>query len=50
MEYLDYNIKNYKKGLVDNIREGILKFKSMVKWERFLYYFNYRIPQEIYLS
>lgn len=37
---LDYDIKSYKKSKEDNIREGILKFKSMVKWERFSYCFD----------
>ena len=35
---------------MDNIKKGISKFKNIVKWERFLYYFNYKIPQEIYIS
>ena len=50
LRYLDYNIKNYKKSSVNNIREKISKFKSIVKQKRFLYYFNYKIPQEIYIS
>ena len=50
LRYSDYDIKNCKKSSVDNIKKGISKFKSMVKWERFLYCFNYGILQEIYTN
>ena len=46
----DHDIKNCKKSSVDNIREGISKFKSMVKWERFSCCFDCGIPQEICAS
>ena len=42
-EYKGYSIQEYSEERVDIIRDKVKRIKGLIKWERFLYYFKYKI-------
>ena len=47
-EYKGYSIWECYKEWADIIRDKVKRIKGLIKWERFLCCFKYRIPQGIY--